>query len=556
MKRVISLLLATLMLLTVCIGCGSKEENKSSTSSAATTGTTETDKSASGETTAKASTDEEEVTWDSPNLTWKKDTSPVTYSLFLDIPWSPVDVWGTDHVSQEVTRRTGVSFEVTKAQDRNHLGLLLASGDLPDSIFVYEKKERFETSTVSQPWDELIPKYAPEFDKLIGDDEKALATVEDGHYYTLYTHNRNQAYWDDPTLPVSYGEPTIMLRDDIMEELGNPKIETVDDFYNVLKQVKEKHPDYIPFLQPNQNGSALAGWFGINTAGAWYIDKNGKVGLPQADREHYYPYLKYMNKLSREGLLSTEGLTYDFNKQKQAILAGKVFATAGQIYDVDLINEELDKIPGNTLRYTAMNKPLKVDGEIKYSPVYTNSGFAGFYITQNCKEPGRLIALMEFMKSPEGDKLTQWGVEGVDYTLTEDGLPLMDDSISWKERGDNVWYFQASFIVEAMKVMTKKETAPKYAQVTSLMYDFKPYWKVDYALALTKVLPESEEADILSSITNTFSNTVNSIILAEDDSTFEKRFNAMFDEIESLGLSKLLEYAQAQYEKYKPRFEK
>ena len=548
MKRVVSLALAAVMLLTVCIGCSSGNKNETSP------GTTAAEPATTGQGTG-AST-KEETTWDSPDLSWKKDTSPVKYSLFLDLAWAPMDVWGSDHVSQEVTKLTGVSFEVTKAQDTNHLGLLLASGDLPDAIFVWQHKERFETSTVSQPWDELIPKYAPEFDSLVGDDEKALATVEDGHYYTLYTHNRNQAYWDDPEQPVSYGEPTVMLRDDIMAELGNPKVESVDDFYNVLKLVKEKHPDYIPFLQPNLNGQALTGWFGVNAAAQWYVDENGKVGLPQADRTHYEPYLKYMNKLSREGLLSSEGLTYDFNKQKQAVLGGKVFATAGQIFDVDLLNEELDKIDGNKIRYTAMNKPLTVDGQIRYAPTYTSSGFAGFYITQNCKEPGRLITLMEFMKSPQGDQLTQWGVKDVDYKLADDGLPLIDDTIPWKTRGDNVWYFQASFITEAMKAMTKKHTSPKYAQVTQLMYDFKQYWKVDYALALTKVQPETEESVILSSITNTFNNTVNQTILSKSDAEFTKNLDSLYTEMHNLGLTKLLEYAQGQYEKFKPRFQK
>lgn len=549
MKKVISLMLATLMLFVVISGCTSGGQPKPAETSTSAVEPTPAAVSATPEAPAK-------VTWDSPDLSWKKDTTPVKYSLFLDIPWSPVDVWGTDHVSQEVTKLTGVSFEVTKAQDTNHLGLLLASGDLPDSIFVFSKKERFETANVSQPWDELIPKYAPEFDSLIDPSEKALATVDDGHYYTLYTHNRNQAYWDDPTLPVSYGEPTIMLRDDIMAELGNPKVESMDDFYNVLKQVKIKHPDYIPYLQPNLNGTALSGWFGINSIGAWFVDKNGKVGLPQADREGYLPYLTYMNKLSRDGLLSTEGLTYDFEKQKQAILTGRVFATTGQIFDVDVINEELDKTPGNTLRYTAMKPPLTVDGQIKYAPVYTSSGFAGFYITKNCKDPGRLVSLMEFMKSPQGDQLTQWGVKDVDYTSTADGLPLIKQDIPWKLRGDNVWYFQATFLTEVMKAMTKKDTAPKYAQVTSLMYDFKPYWKVDYALALTKVQPETTESDILSSILNTFNNTVSTVITAKDEAGFNKKYQDMFNEIDNLGTAKLLEYAQTQYDKFKPRFQK
>ena len=58
-----------------------------------------------------------ETTWESENLTWKTKTEPITFSLFHNMTWAPMDVWGDDHVSQQVTADTGISFEVTKQQD-------------------------------------------------------------------------------------------------------------------------------------------------------------------------------------------------------------------------------------------------------------------------------------------------------------------------------------------------------------------------------------------------------------------------------------------------------
>ena len=55
------------------------------------------------------------ATWE--NLSWEKDTSPVTFSAYIDFDWYAVDTWGEDEVSKEITRLTGVSLDVTKGSD-------------------------------------------------------------------------------------------------------------------------------------------------------------------------------------------------------------------------------------------------------------------------------------------------------------------------------------------------------------------------------------------------------------------------------------------------------
>ena len=212
---------------------------------------------------------EEPVTFDSENLTWKQNKEPVTFSLFFNMNWSPVDVWGTDAVSQQVTADTGVSFDVIMAQDNNHLANIISTGDYPDAVFVYgtSNLQMMEDPDISYAWNDLIDQYAPEMWDLIDPSDIALATKEDGNFYTLYTHVRNQEYWDDDTQGVSYGENVLAFNSAMMEELGNPEINSTEDFYNVLAQAKEKWPDCIPYLQPKDNGNYLAFTFGMNGAG-------------------------------------------------------------------------------------------------------------------------------------------------------------------------------------------------------------------------------------------------------------------------------------------------
>ena len=495
---------------------------------------------------------EEPVTFDSENLTWKQNKEPVTFSLFFNMNWSPVDVWGTDAVSQQVTADTGVSFDVIMAQDNNHLANIISTGDYPDAVFVYgtSNLQMMEDPDISYAWNDLIDQYAPEMWDLIDPSDIALATKEDGNFYTLYTHVRNQEYWDDDTQGVSYGENVLAFNSAMMEELGNPEINSTEDFYNVLAQAKEKWPDCIPYLQPKDNGNYLAFTFGLNGAGFAQGDttvEDGQAIHYLYDREAVENYLKFMNELQLAGLVSQEGLTYDFDQEKAAILGGNVFCFASQAYDVDQINTALADIEGDGRYYTAIDHHLTVDGELRVNMINGVAGFAGFYITKSCEDPGRRIALMEYMRSPYADRLTQWGVEGVHYEMV-DGYPVQDPDISWKERGDNIWYFQATFAVENAKAMGTAITNP-LSQVADLVLKYKQYWSNDTALTMIDPAPTgSEEADIKASIDAMRQAAMMECIMADSAEACQARIDALYETLEGIGIQQYNEYVNTQYQ--------
>ncbi len=500
-----------------------------------------------------------ETTWESEDLAWKKNTAEAQFSLFHNMTWAPMDVWGNDHVSQQVTKDTGISFEVTKQQDSQQLATYVATGELPDAVFVYGSAniDMMEDSAICYPWDELIDQYAPEFWDLLDKTDIQMATKEDGHFYTLYTHVRNQEYWDDPTQGVSYGQSVLAFRDDVMAELGNPEIKSIEDFENVLKQVKELHPEMVPYLQQKDNGSYLGWCFGIDYDGAQgraTIDENGNAIWVFSERDVVEPYLQYENNLLREGLMSQEGLTYTFEQAKSAILGGNVFCWSGQAYDIDQVNEALDALEGeNKLYYTALRAPLTVNGETKMDLTWGSAGFAGFYITKNCKDPARLIALMEYMRSPYGDQLTQWGVEGLDYELVE-GYPIQFDTYSWAERGDNVWYFQATFASENAKAMAFAVQKPRFGQCANLVIDFKPFWKYDVSLAMCQnAAANTEESDIFSLMDNLRQNSFDAAITAKTAEECQQIIDKFYGDIENAGLATYNKFINDQYQAIKAK---
>lgn len=497
-----------------------------------------------------------EVTWDSEDLSWKLNKEPAAFSLYHNMTWAPMDVWGSDHVSQKVTEDTGISFEVEIQSDAQQLATYVATGSLPDAVFVYGAANQalMEDPSVSYAWDELIAQYAPEFLDLIDPTDIEMATKDDGHFYTLYTHVRNQEYWDDPTQGVSYGENVIAFRQDVMEELGNPEINTVEDFYSVLKAAHELHPEMIPYLQPDFNGGFLAACFGMDqdsTQGHATVDENGNAIWVYSEEKPITEYLTFANRLSREGLLSQEGLVYDQEQAKAAVMGGNIFCYAGQAYDVDQWNEALDGVEGNKAYYVALRHSLAVDGEIRHNYTWGSAGFAGFYITKNCKDPGRLIQLMEYMRSPYGDQLTQWGVDGLDYEMVN-GYPVQFDTYSWKERGDNVWYFQATFASENAKALGAALKNERYAQVANLVLDFKPYWHYDVAIAMmSNAEANTPEGDIYATIDNVRKNSLTAIIVAKTEDECKQGIETYFNTIKDAGVEEYNKFLNDQYQALK-----
>jgi len=499
------------------------------------------------------------VTFEDDDLTWKTNTDPITFSLFHNMTWAPMEVWGQDHVSEQVTKDTGISFDVTIQSDSSQLATYVATGELPDAVFVFGAANiaMMENYDVSYAWDELIDQYAPEMWDLLDKTDIQMATRDDGHFYTLYTHVRNQQYWDDPTKGVSYGNATIAFRQDVMEELGNPEINSVEDFYNVLKAAKELHPEMIAYLQPEFNGAYLSWCFGIDydgTQGATTVDENGNAIWVYSEKEPLSDYLTFANKLMREGLMSQEGLIYDQEQAKAAILGGDVFCYAAQCYDVDQWNLALAGIEGKNAYYVSIDKPLTVDGEVKMDLTWGSPGFAAFYITRNCKNPERLIALMEYMQSPYADQLTQWGVEGVDYNLVE-GYPVQTDSYVWKEAGDNVWYFQAKFETENMKALAFAVKDPRYGQTAHLVTDYKPFWKYDVAIAMmSNAAANTREGDIYDTLDNIRKNSLNAIIVSATEEECAAAIESYFATIESAGVAEYNEFLNNQYQDIKAGF--
>lgn len=482
------------------------------------------------------------------------DLSPITFDTYIDFDWYPLDTWGKDDVSKEITARTGVTLNVTKGTDLKQLQILLATDQLPELIFTSNLVEMYHNSDIVHPWDELIKTYAPEFMDELDPIEIANNTAEDGHFYTLKTHYNNQQSWDNANNVPSPGSPGLFVREDIMEELGNPPLESFEDLLAIYRQVAQKYPDYTVYIPHPSWQNAIMELMGVNNASP-YVDGSGQVRIGFND-EKILDYFKFMNTLYREGILKAESFTYKPEQFSQIVNSGKVFSASYNALLADDSNKVYDA-NGIDARMVPVMKALTYNGETRLKPVDASTGWASFFITKKVKDPARAIELIRFLKSPEGVALTQWGIEGKHYSLNEEGLLLRPEGFNElpiTETGIGPWYFQASALADGIATTSVTLTNPEYSQYVDFLKFKKPYFERNPVLSFVNPKAETDEMNISAKLKELYTNAQAGIIMAKDEAEVESRFAKMMEDANKVGLERLEAYMTEEYNKAQARY--
>lgn len=464
---------------------------------------------------------------------------PVTIDLFVTENWFTCKDW-SGAVCDEITRRTGVKFNVTIAADYNQLPVLVASGDAPEMVFSSVDYALMSNSDISYDWGSLIEQYCPEWE--IPEETKKLYTMSDGKFYTLLNSFSTQEEWESDPIASPATFAGLAINDDIMEELGNPEINSLEDLDAVFAQVKEKYPDVVPLVM---NSVWMSYYFaeqmGVNREPSFFVNDEGNVQywINQPGQLDYY---KLINEWYRKGYIMAEN--YAFNNEDEPLqyaVNGKCFAYAYTSQGADKINATI-KQNGGTLHYSALTQPLT--DHPKYD--YTWNGWAGVYITKNCKNPEAAIKVMEFLHSDEGQRLASWGIEGEDYTMSEEGYPIFTsdrgDYDALAKRGLPNWGLMgASGVVEALSYYTEG------SEFAKTIVNQKPYIYYNPYLGILDPEQGTEEYNIQTKIDEMVKNESAKVFLADSEEACEEAFDYMLETAKSIGIEKLESYVTEKY---------
>lgn len=425
-KKIAALTMAMVMAGTTLAGCGgSKTTSEPATAAGTTTAASSetTGGAAAGETTAAAS----DKPYEGVTLTWWTKLNAnvsTTYPNLGDTPWA-----------KYVEEQTGIHIDFihpTSGSEDEEFSILVASGEYPDIIehkwtaYAGGPGAAINDGVIISLDDVVSQGKAPNFMKLMSehpDVDKMIKTSSGSYYCFPFLRGLEQ-----PNVTQFSGG--ILLRKDVLDELGLELPETIDEWDTVLRAYKD-YGFEVPFTTRKEWMKEV--WApGFDNWGDYYIEDGVvKNGLIEDSRKEF---LTKMNEWYEDGLIDRDWMVADKASNQTYFTTGKsaaVNAPFGQglgqytqiMHDADPEITEED-IRGTVPVTSTKGKNAKFS---KMNQIFDKSGSSAAITTQ-CKNVDAAAWLLDWMFSEEGDLACNFGIEGLTYEMV-DGKPVYTDVI-------------------------------------------------------------------------------------------------------------------------------
>lgn len=525
-KKLVSLLLACALVVSVLPGCGNADTNASAEAETAGTdsgasGTESADNSAGTEgqedlTSLRGNKTPTEDEIQKVNTTLNdtylgdvfEEVIPNDYSAYPYKEDVTLDIWmpsnsilasvcpdlNDQRVFKQVEELTGIKLNFivpTLGEETTDFNLMIASGDLPDIIV---DASRYTGGVMAGVNDgayldltDLIDEYMPNYSAWRNsDEERRKTTISDegtiGAVYGIAPYN--EWCW--------FG---LLIKQEALDKTGLPIPETVDELHDFLVACKD-----AGYSQPLNYGSSYGQIFTgiINGAyGVWdwnFVDENGKVGWGPA-QEGAKEYLTTMQNWYKEGLLNTDWATADFNQRMAEAISD----------DCAVMMDSPDTMWGywkedNDIDFVAALNPVLNKGD-KSQQTYRNFKRSGSNaaITTQCKNVEAAMAFLDFAYTKKGWEVYNFGTYGDIHLIDENGMPyynpdgLMYNDPDKQPLSNLIWKYRVHDFAD---IRDEHYSNPLMASEGSYSGDIRQYWteNMDSSVTMPPVTLTPEES--------------------------------------------------------------
>ncbi len=493
--------------------------------------------------------------------------------------------WKWDNaINQKLEEKTGVKMDYIPVIDSGSnatgkVDVWLASGDYPDIINDSPLTiGKYKDAGAVIPLEELIDQYGPHIKEKFGKYYDLLKDDE-GHIYSLYGVNL-------ATEPSPDSQASFIVQYDVLKEAGYPEIKTLDDLYAVLESYYQKHPktddgkEIIPFS--GISGGLLDINPALNAAGlpdhGFYEIKDNKVNFAMTN-DYAKQYIKFLNKLQNTGMLDKEVFSLNAETEGAKISQGRVLASyiPGWLmkgYEKSIIaSGQFDKMYA---KLPVMQSAGMEDHSNGMPPTSSSTNLA---ITTKAKHPEKIIQMLDYLFTDEGQVLANWGIEGKHYDVVEgkrvrnkdfDAKLQADPSVAVSEGlqgpfnrftfgngaklsdGDYATPITKDYVVSTYD-STTKEVLAKYGKQTWADFMAKPEI---YPAMLWQLNTPEDAKPIAIKLEEIWHKEISKAILAKSDAEFEQKWNETVAQIDKNGKDELNQSMTEVWQNFMERYNK
>ncbi|RKM56393.1 extracellular solute-binding protein [Butyrivibrio sp. X503] len=403
-KRVISMLLATLMVGGALAGCSKGNAGGGATASE--------DGGSAGDGKVKE------------------------FTAFFSVPHAEIN--DDNEIQQIIAEKTGAKVKetwLTGQTAEEAVGTLIAGGEYPDFVDAGDGSvQMYEAGALVALDDYLDSGNYPNIKEFFTDQEWDSLRQSDGKIYWI------------PQFSNIYGEERVCAHNDeafwiqtrVLKEAGYPKVETMDEYFALIEDYYEKHPtmeDGTPIIPYTilcedwryfclENAPQFLD--GYPNDGSVIVDTDTMKIVDYNTTDTAVKYFKKLNEEYKKGIVDKESFTQTYDEYIAKLSTGCVLGMIDQWWDFAYTAGDALKAAGldkQGCQYVPL--PITIDKGMKNQwhnsggIVHTSSGLA---ITTSCKDVEGALKFVDDLLSQEIMDLRFWGVKDVDYQVGEDGM--------------------------------------------------------------------------------------------------------------------------------------
>ena len=195
---------------------------------------------------------------------------------------------------------------------------------------------------------------------------------------------------------------------------------TLDEFVEILRKIKELHPDVIPYVGRSAIESTIASAFGI-VVHNWQPDVDGSI-VHRFCHSNMKEYISFMHSLYEEGLIDVEWPVNKGENIDQKFTTGKAAARHLGWVCTPIVTA-LQETTGDSLDFL-----WPLSDENGFTLFGSNKGVVGFgAIPTTCKQVEAAIDFLDLRADPEIFLTSFLGVEGEQWEYRDsDGDGVME----------------------------------------------------------------------------------------------------------------------------------
>lgn len=520
-----------------------------------------------------------EIDWwvENPSYNWRGSTSSI--------------------VADTILEKTGVKINFRKPGDSSgqQLRNMIAGNELTDIITIPAAsvlRMDLQEEGYIYPLQGLSERWAPLFMDRIDEDIQDYYAASDGNLYGLpsnfYKDEDLKTYEDQGYTLIANG--SIVARKDYLDAYcaykksldpawSDVQATTPDGFVEMCLWVKKEYgftnSDPVVLFSPKDSTVSGIEYQGVQWLMEYFNlypeDAEGNYEY-QYDSERFVEVLEFINALYRNNLIISGNFSTSASQISSYIQNGKPFVCimSPQNYyayfkEWTRNHEDAEYIP-----IVLTNK----DGETPQLRSYASNGLRYTMITANCKRPDRVIRLLDYLWSDEGQLLLYWGVEGAtfEYDIRPGENPLYPygkmhwtqeviDAINTNTQGAYGMMGSQSILTNVMIPYVSAEGGYAFNNYASyISYNLKsalnPYTynhkNLDFPMDATSK-KFREMSTLQERLNQLWSDNFTDIVLVSDAASVRTNYENIMTYARLWGLDEYIEFMNGSYQKWKEK---